>query len=289
MEWLKKNDLSILVLTGMVIVAVALTGCQSLKEEEEESHNPTSPGETTDALIGNPVIVFTYSELGEGSGSPSPEPTPASTPLPSGVILSESLKDFQTTGNYTDGAFTAEGLQFRGIYWHLRYSIPTTPNGYLEFTAKGFVQDEYHRDAKYQEHGEFKSYLVTMWSGVDGYDHDTASFIYEIRKYGLISGRPDASNSIVFTITSNRVFRDNFYFRLGWDRNTAYRFRVEWSNGETRLYRDGALIATCPYQAPFAPTDHQIQIGANLLNPKPNRRKEGPADLLISDVVIGRL
>lgn len=256
--WLKKNRMLYIVGVCIVIIGVMLTGCKSFFGGDDDD-NPTSPGEA------------------------SP------TPLPEGVLISESLKDYQTVGDYADGDFTDEGLQFRGIFWHLRYSIPTTPNGYIEFTAKGFEHDEYHRDAVYQDQGEFKSYLVTMWSGTDGYDHDTAQFIYEIRKYGLIQGRPDASNSIVFTITSNGVFRDNFYFRLGWDPNVAYRFRVEWSGGETRLYRDGILVGTCPYRADFSPTDHQVQIGANLLNPKPYRRKEAPGNLLISDVVIGTL
>lgn len=222
-----------------------------------------------------------------------PYPTsPSATPpaLPSSVgYIAESLKNGQTAGQFKDGTFTGYGLQFRGIYWHLRYHIPTTPRGFIEFTARGFQQDEYHPEAQYQESGEFKGYLLTMWDGAAGYDHDTAAFIYEIRKYGLIQGRPDASNSLIFTITSNRTFTDNFYFRLQWDPRKAYRFRVEWGGGVTRLYRDGTLVGTCDYHAEFRPSTHLVQIGANLENPKPYRRKEAPEGLLISDVVIGAL
>lgn len=220
---------------------------------------------------------------------PTGTATPSlSAPSVAGYV-NESLQNGQTVGQFKDGTFTAQGLQFRGITWYLRYHIPTTPRGFIEFTASGFRNNEYHPTAQYQEHGEFKAYLLTMWDGAAGYDHDTAAFIYEIRKYGLISGRADASNSMVFTITSNRVFTENFYFRLNWDPRKAYRFRIEWGRGQTRLFRDGTIVGSCSYRAEFTPSTHLVQIGANLENPQPHRRKEAPEGLLISDVVIGAL
>jgi hypothetical protein len=53
------------------------------------------------------------------------------------------------------------------------------------------------------------------------------------------------------------------------------------------VYRDGAYVGTVAVYKEFSPRSHAIQIGANLNNVIPGRRKAGPGNLLISDVVIG--
>jgi hypothetical protein len=69
---------------------------------------------------------------------------------------------------------------------------------------------------------------------------------------------------------------------MSWSPNTLYRFRVEWGGGQTSVQRNGQMVASATYVPEFAPSSHQVQIGA-----QPLRYKESPYNLLISDVVIG--
>ncbi len=214
---------------------------------------------------------------------PAPEtPTEESTSLPAPVsgetIISESLKDGRTTGTISDANFSASGLQLAGGDGFIRYSIPTSPDGYVEFSASGFTPGEIHGGS------EFKAVLLTMWSGSEGYSYENSSFIFELRKYGYIEGRPDASDCLIFKIKSNGVWDAGKFHVLSWNSGVTYRFRIEWGGGQARAYRDGTLVATGPYYGEFAPNSHQIQIGA-----QPLRQKESPYGLLISDVVVGAL
>lgn len=209
--------------------------------------------------------------------APPPGPTTPMTP-PGDAVLAESLKDGKTSGRIKDGNLTAAGLQFQGGNAFLGYTISTLPRGYLEFSARGFAHDELHGGT------EYKGVLVTMWDGQEGYDYDRDPFIFEMRKYGYIEGRPDASNSLWFKIKSNGEWTENHKKPFSWNSNTLYRFRLEWGGGETRVFRNGELLNTGSYKAEFAPSAHCIQIGAN-----PLRGRTTPHNLLISDVIIEKL
>lgn len=200
------------------------------------------------------------------------------------IIVRESLKDGKSEkGSVNDGDFTPEGLQLRGgDECFISYNIPTTPGGFIEFKARGFVQDELHGGP------EYKGVLVTMWDGIAGYDYEHASFIFEFRKYGFIPGEHPLNNAVWFKIKAGGVDEDAWADKiepgLSWDPNTTYRFRVEWDGRENRAFRDDQLVATITSKADFAPPDHRIQIGA-----QPLRGRKTAHNLLISDVVIGKL
>ncbi len=214
--------------------------------------------------------------------TPSPETTPIPDPVPAppdpNVLVSETLKDGQTVGTISDGSFTSEGVQLHGLDGYLGYSIPTTPNGYIEFSARGFLQDELHGGS------EYKSVLLTMWSGDDGYSYEHVPFIFELRKYGYIEGRPDATNAFFFKIKSQGVWEEGRFHVLSWDPGRTYRIRVEWVDGHTWAFRDDDLVATGSYHGEFTPSNQKIQIGAN-----PLRGRRAPEGLVISDVVIRTL
>ncbi|MBD3307798.1 hypothetical protein GF339_15290 [candidate division KSB3 bacterium] len=226
------------------------------------------------------AVVLVFVGCGD-SDNDSPTATTSASPtesVPPNAILSESLQDGQTDGTINAATFTDEGLHLFGGDGFITYSIPTTSAGYAEFSAKGFVQDELYGGT------EFKAALFTMWSGNDGYDYANAPFILEVRKFGYIEGRPDASNCLTVRVKSQGVWEHGHFNIVGWDPSVNYRFRIEWGGGEVRVYRDGQLITSEMYIDPFAPSNHQVQIGA-----QPRGRKEGPHDIVISDVVIGTL
>lgn len=207
-----------------------------------------------------------------------PVPGEATPVPPEGVLVSESLKDGSTSGHISDGELTSEGLQLQGGYSYIGYTVSTLAQGYLEFSAQGFEHDELHGGS------EYKGVLVTMWDEHVGYSYESASFIFELRKYGYIEGRPDASNSLWFKIKSNGEWAENHKVPFSWDRHTNYRFRLEWGGGQARIYRNGELLNTGTYRPEFTPGTHRIQIGAN-----PLRGRTTPHNLLISDVEIGEL
>lgn len=198
------------------------------------------------------------------------------------IIISESLKDNKTQGHRDHGAWTSEGLQFTGIHGFLGYKIPTTPRGYIEFKARGFVQDELHGGE------EYKSVLLTMWDG-DTYSYGSTSYLFEFRKYGFIPGGHPLNNAVWFKVkaggTGDNAWEEKIEQGLSWDPNKTYQFRVEWDGREGRGFRDSQLVASITAKADFAPPDHRIQIGATPFQ----GGRTAPANLLISDVVIGKL
>ncbi len=131
-----------------------------------------------------------------------------------------------------------------------------------------------------------------MWDDSRAFNHDTNPYIFQMFKYGIIEGRPDATDCFFFAVISQGRFRDSLdhgYYVLGWNQNTTYRFRLEWERGKARVYRDGGFVGSVDVYGSFSPSSHAIQIGANMNNVIPGRRKAGPRNLLISDVVIGTM
>ena len=193
------------------------------------------------------------------------------------IIIRESLKDGRSEkGSINQGDFTAEGLQMRGNDWYLKYEIPTTPQGFIEFSVRGFIENE----GKEEGLDEYKGLLVTMWDDRPG----QSPFVFQLRKYGYIEGRPDATDAFKFKITSHGRTEESGYYRPSWDPNKLYRFRVEWGGGSTRILRDDQELLTGTYHGEFTPSNHSVQIGANSLF-----RKKTAHDLLISDVIIGKI
>ncbi|MBD3305409.1 hypothetical protein GF339_03445 [candidate division KSB3 bacterium] len=240
-----------------------LVGCGKL----DDDNRPTAPAVSSTA-------PFAYEE------APQTEPAEPDTlpPVSGDVLISDTLKNGQSTGEVSGGTFTPQGVQLHGGNGFIHYSIPTTPSGYIEFNAQGFIPGELHGGT------EYKAVLFTMWSGSEGYSYENAAYIFELRKYGYIQGRPDASDAFFFKIKSQGVWEEGHFHVLSWDAGATYRIRIEWGNGQTRAFRNGSLVATGSYHGQFAPSNHQIQIGA-----QPLRQRVSPHNLLISDVVVGRL
>jgi len=233
-----------------------MSGCQKLKNEEYEN------------FVAPELEPVEYYDVGYDQNTPSSMPQQVS-------MVNESLKNGQTVGVISDGQLTANGLQLSGGDGYIRYHISTMPSGFVEFSASGFVPNERHGE-------EFKAVLLTLWSADDGYSYETAPYIFEFRKFGHISGRPDATDSVSLRIKSHGIWEVGEYSALSWNSRTIYRFRVEWGGGQARIIRNGVVVAAGIYRPEFQPSNHHVQIGA-----QPLRRKESPYNLLISDVVIG--
>lgn len=193
------------------------------------------------------------------------------------IFVKESLKNQQTKGAINEHTeWTSEGLKLKGGEGFIRYKIPSTPRGFVEFKARGFVPNELHGGS------EYKGILLSMWDEEEGYDYG-GQFIFELRKYGYIEGRRDATDSVWMKILSNGEWGEAPKKPVSWDPNKTYHFRLEWGGGEAKIYRDSELLNTGPYRAEFVPPQHLVQIGAN-----PLRARTCPYNIVLSDVVIGK-
>jgi hypothetical protein len=208
----------------------------------------------------------------------------APTPVPSEPVhVWESLKDGQTQGEILNGYLTPAGLQFQGGLWYIKYVIPTTSRGYLEFAARGFVPSEFHPEiGGLHTATEYKSVLISMWNDVGEYVGNP--HLIEVMKYGYIKGRPDATDCIVFSAQGGGAFHEDSTFSvLPWDSSHTYLIRLEWEPDYVTFYRDGQFVDSHYYGGTFAPNPHVVYIGVPPIRPDAYT----PFDLLISDVKIG--
>jgi hypothetical protein len=257
MTWFQKTRSLYVVLVLALSVTLMFTGCKMPWQRGGGGDNPVSPT------------------------SPTNGTNQESQALPAGVIISESLKDGQTQGAIDHATLTADGLQLHGGDGFIRFSIPTTPDGYVEFDAKGFVMNELHGG------DEFKAVLLTMWDGNAPYLYEVSGYIYELRFFGHISGRADASNTLSIRLISDYDWNEGHRHHYSWDPNRTYRIRLEWGRGVTTVFVDGEAVATSPVARDFRPGNHLVQIGANFESPYSHRWKKSPHDLLISNIMIG--
>jgi hypothetical protein len=271
-----KTSKTLFILTCVLVMGI-LVACAELLDDigdfidtlPDPETTPTPGPEETPTPTETPLPTVTP-EPTETPEIPTPTPTATPVPLPDNVFFIGFDQAETRYGKVKDGVYTTESR-----WWYAHWEIPTTASGYIEFTAKGFQQDELYGGT------EFKSVLVSMWSGEDGYDYANAPYIFEIRKYGFIKDRPDASNAFKAKIKSRGEWEESGYVTRDWDPEKEYHFRIEWGNSTVLVFRDGEHVLTGQYNGPFAPTKHQIQLGAN-------PRRYAPKGLVISNVIIGK-
>jgi hypothetical protein len=228
------------------------------------------------------MVMASCKDDDDDNGSATDPSAPTETTLPPGAMVSESLKDGQTVGAVQDGDFTTEGLQLHGDEGYIRYSIPQTPRGYIEFSARGFNPQAAYADDKVL--------IVAMWSGDHGYDYDHSPFLLEFRKTGAVHDQWHLTDNVHLRgRVPDAGWVHGEWYPLSWDQNQTYRFRLEWTDGQIVVYRDGQATTSMSFPGTFSPTNHLIQIGANFEALRANWWKETHPDLLISDVVIGSL
>lgn len=258
----------------LLVLTVFVGGCNEVRDENNNVTQPSvddlagfagGPGNATvDGMDLMPAI--------DVAGSTPTEP----------YYIWETLKDGQTQGEILNGTLTPEGLQFHGERWYIKYVIPTTTKGYVQFSAKGFVPSEFHPELGGLHTTEYKSVLISMWNDIPPYSGN--HHLIEVMKYGFIKGRPDATDCIVFSAQGGPVFHEDSTFSvLPWDASANYVMRLEWEPDWVSFYRDGVLVDSHYYQGMFAPNPHVVYIGVPPIRPFAFT----PADILISDVTIG--
>jgi hypothetical protein len=263
-----------IVISLLVVLVVFIGGC---KEARDANENVTQPSaDNLAGFAGDPGNVASDGmDLQPGidvTGSTPTEP----------YHIWETLKDGQTQGEILYGTLTPEGLQFHGGLWYIKYVIPTTTKGYLQFSARGFIPNEFHPELGGLHTTEYKSVLISMWNDILPYCGN--HHLIEVMKFGYIKGRPDATDCIVFSAQGGSAFHEDRTFSvLPWDQNHTYTIRLEWEPDYVSFYRDGEFVDSHYYEGVFAPNPHVVYIGVPPIRPYAFT----PYDLLISDVTIG--
>ena len=171
-----------------------------------------------------------------------------------------------------DVDISANGVAYgTGIWWYIRYGIPTLSSGSVTFEVSGCVEESFY----------YKGVLLTMWSESDGYDYNTVPYIFELRRYGYVAGRDDVTDALKIKMKVNDTWAETDYAALSWDPQQTYTFDVTWGDSIVRVYRDSVLYLTLAYPGEFVPNDHVIQIGS-----QPFRSRPAPAGLWVSGVRI---
>jgi len=153
------------------------------------------------------------------------------------------------------GEFKREGWMATNALSYIRYEIPTTPNGFVEFDVTNLRNPNPHSD---------KRALMIMWDPTKG-DYTTNPFRVTLSKFDtnivdrwhlrlrFISQGDEANTGI------------DFY---QWDPQRVYGFRMEWgafpaivSTQRVQVLMDGRVILARNYDRLYVPDTHWVELG----------------------------
>jgi hypothetical protein len=153
------------------------------------------------------------------------------------------------------GEFKPEGWMATNALSYIRYEIPPTPNGFVEFDVSNLRNPNPHSD---------KRALMIMWDPSRG-EFTSNPFRVTLSKYDtnivdrwhmrlrFISNGEETNTGI------------NFY---QWDPGRVYHFRMEWgafpeivSSQRVQVLMDGELILVRNYDRLYLPDTHWVELG----------------------------
>lgn len=260
----------------------------------------------TDSAFGS--IVAAIDNVPEGAGSTSWQVTPA---LDSGQFFwraraaTEGLNGpFSSAANFeVEGGFNSQvpvnniyvfdplttgmsvgevgGGEFRSGGWfatdansYIRYEIPTTPNGFVEFQVTNLRNPNPRSE---------KRNLMIMWDPSRG-DYTENPFRVHIAKFD--TNLVNRWHMRLRFIANGQETNTGIDF-FDWDPNRIYTFRLEWgafpaivSSQRARVLMDGREIMSRNYDNLYRPATHWVELG---MGP----RSESLEKALYSNVTIG--
>jgi hypothetical protein len=193
-------------------------------------------------------------------------------PTDGNILVQDPLTNGLSVGMVRGGEFVSGGWRINNLDEHIRYEIPTTSNGFLEFEAMGLRPQNYERQAYM---------LFAMWDP-EGGEFRTNPFRVNVQKLDTSHLSPYMRLRFI----SRRDEQNTGFHKLDWDPNHRYRFRLEWGPGEdrneARFYIDGAEVMSVIYKPEYLPGTHWVELGVN------ESRNESLIGAIYSNVRIGR-
>lgn len=176
------------------------------------------------------------------------------TPVDS-VLVYDPLVNGMSVGQVGSGEFRPQGWMATDALSYIRYEIPTTPNGYVEFQVTNLMTINPHND---------KRNLLIMWDPSRG-DYTTNPFRVHISKYDrrLVDHWP-----VRLRFISNGQETNTGADLYDWDPSRVYTFRLEWgafpsivSTQRARVLLDGREILVRNYDNIYRPSVHWVELG----------------------------
>ena len=178
----------------------------------------------------------------------------SSTPVGS-ILVSDPLTNGVSVGEVGRGRFDPGGWVATDSRTYIRYDIPTTPNGFVEFQVKGLRNPNPLTE---------KRNLMIMWDPSRG-EYTQNPFRVHIAKFDtLLVTRWHMRLRFI----SNGQETNTGINLFDWDPRRIYTFRLEWgafpeivSSQRARVLLDGVEIMARNYDPLYRPAQHVVELG----------------------------
>lgn len=188
------------------------------------------------------------------------------------LLIQDLLTNGMSVGSVRGGEFTPDGWRINNLDEYIRYEIPPTSSGFVEWENVGLRGTNANPEAYM---------LFAMWDPGSG-DFRANPFRVNIQKLDTNHNPP----YVRFRFISDGDERNTGYNFLEWDPSQRYRWRVEWGPGvdrnEARVFVNGAEVMQVVYTPDYEPRTHWVEMGVN------ESRNESCIGAVYSNVHIGR-
>ena len=190
------------------------------------------------------------------------------------VLVFDPLTNFTTVGEAGSGDFRDDGWWATDANSYIRWEIPPTPNGFVEFQVTNLRNPNPTSE---------KRNLMIMWDPTAG-DYTQNPFRVHIAKYDT---RLVNFGYLRLRFISNGQETNDRNDFFAWNPNRIYTFRLEWgafpavvSSQRARVLLDGSTVLVRNYDNIYRPSTHWVELG---MAP----RSESLEQALYSNVTIG--
>ncbi len=188
------------------------------------------------------------------------------------LLVSDPLTNGISMGSVRGGEFTPDGWRINNLDDYIRYEIPSTSNGFVEWENLGLRRTN-ESDEAYM--------MFAMWDPGSG-EFRTNPFRVNIQKLDTQHNPP----YVRLRFISDADERNTGYNVLDWEPSQRYRWRVEWGRATernaARVLVNGIEVMQVAYTPPYEPRTHYVEMGVN------ESRNESCIGAVFSNVRIGR-
>lgn len=188
------------------------------------------------------------------------------------LLVSDPLTNGTSIGSVRGGEFTPDGWRINNLDDYIRYEIPSTSAGFVEWENLGLRGANENAEAYM---------MFAMWDPGSG-EFRTNPFRVNIQKLDTQHNPP----YVRLRFISDGDERNTGYNFLDWEPSQRYRWRVEWGPGTdrntARVFVNGIEVMQVTYTPVYEPRTHTVEMGVN------ESRNESCIGAVFSNVRIGR-
>ncbi len=188
------------------------------------------------------------------------------------LLIQDPLTNGTSVGSVRGGEFTPDGWKINNLDEYIRYEIPPTSSGFVEWENLGLRRTN----------ADAEAYMMfAMWDPGSG-EFRTNPFRVNIQKLDTQHNPP----YVRLRFISDGDERNTGYNFIDWDPSQRYRWRVEWGPGTdrnaARVFVNGIEVMQVAYTPVYEPRTHFVEMGVN------ESRNESCIGAIFSNVRIGR-